>query len=100
MSSSLCPSVDIHLKARSLFMMDSKQMANKKHNLEPGFMKSILSPVCRMGRSPAHAVRITLHYQHGQKFAHPTHFVLLFSFFLMPSVVRSKWEITIPGFLK
>jgi hypothetical protein len=34
-----------------------------------------------MGRFPpygvmvtVHAVRITLHYQHGQKFAHPTRF--------------------------
>jgi len=34
-------------------------------------MKSALSPVCRMGRSPAHADGITSHYQHGQKFAHP-----------------------------
>ena len=32
----------------------------------------------------AHAVWITLHYQHGQKFAHPTHFLLLLLFFLMP----------------
>ncbi len=28
-----------------------------------------------MGRSPAHAVRITFHYQHGQKFARPTHYL-------------------------
>ena len=53
-------------------------------------MKSSLSSVCRMGRSPAHAVWITLHYQHGQKFAHPTYFLLLLAFFLMPVVCESR----------
>jgi len=43
-----------------------------------------------MGRSPAHAVWITLHYQHGQKFAHPTYFVLLLAFLLMPPLCEGR----------